>query len=128
MVESGRATFSRDAMADPAETLRQTPVWILMATVTFGHRCQAGECAVMEGATGGHPTNRVCMELFENSSHSFVLKLWLEDAGSETDPACWRGHVTHVPSGERRYFQDLNGLLEFLIPYLEGMGVEVQIP
>lgn len=115
-------------MADPTETLQQTPVWILMAKVTFGYRCQAGECAAMGGAAEGRPANRVCMELLENSSHSFVLKIWIEDAGSETDAAYWRGHITHVPSGERRYFQDLNGLLEFLIPYLEGMGIQVEIP
>ena len=56
--------------------------------------------------------------------HSFVVKIWLEEAADEAHRAVWRGHVTHVRSGERVYFQDLDGMISFLIPYLDEMGVK----
>lgn len=46
------------------------------------------------------------------SSHLFILRLWLEDLGSgQTD---WRGKVQHVNSGEARYFRDWPTLEAFM--------------
>ncbi len=59
------------------------------------------------------------MDQFEAQTHSFIIKLWLEETDEESGGPVWRGHVTHVPSGERRYLQDLNGILAFVAPYLE---------
>ena len=56
-------------------------------------------------------------ELYEFSTHAFVIKIWLEDG------LRWRGHITHVPSGERKYFEELDEIEEFIIPYLETMGI-----
>ena len=61
----------------------------------------------------------------ESDVHSFIIKLWLEKAAGGESPAVWRGHITHVPSGERRYLKDLGGVTAFITPYLEAMGVEV---
>ena len=36
-----------------------------------------------------------------------------------------RGHITHIPNGTRRYVQDLDGIVFFIIPYLESMGVRL---
>jgi hypothetical protein len=55
--------------------------------------------------------------------HSFIVKIWLEETAEEAGGATWRGHVTHVPSGERRYIQDLDQVRDFIVPYLEEMGV-----
>ncbi len=60
----------------------------------------------------------------EFAPQSFVLKIWLEETAEEVSQATWRGHITHVPSGERRYLQDLEGLSAFVASYLEQMGVE----
>lgn len=38
------------------------------------------------------------------SSHLFMLRLWLEDLGG--GQINWRGKVQHVNSGEVRYFRD----------------------
>ncbi len=59
------------------------------------------------------------MDQFEAQTHSFIIKLWLEELAEDAGRPIWRGHVTHVPSGERRYLQDLNGILAFVAPYLE---------
>lgn len=63
------------------------------------------------------------MDLFESDTHSFVVRIWLEETAEETGRTVLRGHITHVPSGERRYFQDLCGISRFIISYLENMGV-----
>jgi len=60
---------------------------------------------------------------FESSTHSFILKIWLEQTAQDVRSVIWRGHITHVPGGERRYVQDLDGILLFIVPYLEEMGV-----
>ena len=59
----------------------------------------------------------------EIDNHSFVIRIWLEEPAEETGQELWRGHITHVVSGNRAYFQDLDGIISFLIPYLGQMGV-----
>ena len=56
----------------------------------------------------------------EIALHSFVVKVWVEDAGSDDGPAVLRGHVTHVLSGDRRYFAALEAIPAFIAPYLES--------
>ncbi len=58
-------------------------------------------------------------------SHSFVVKIWLEDRIKTTGKAVWRGHITHVFGGERRYVQDLDGITMFIAPYLDHMGAKL---
>lgn len=57
-------------------------------------------------------------------SHSFIVKVWLEESLEETSEATWRGHVTHVPSQERRYLHALDDIIDFIAPHLERIGVK----
>ena len=57
-------------------------------------------------------------------TQSFVVKVWLEETVEEAGRAKWRGHVTHVASGERRYLESLTGVATFIRPYLERWGVK----
>ncbi len=59
------------------------------------------------------------LEEFEADTHSFIIKVWSEESGEESGQAEWRGHITHVLSGERRYLRDLAEITEFILPYLE---------
>ena len=59
----------------------------------------------------------------EPYTHSFIVKIWLEETAEEAGKATWRGHITHVPSGKRRYIKDLDEIWIFITPYLERMGV-----
>lgn len=61
--------------------------------------------------------------LSEYGPLSFIIKVWLEETAEEAGQAIWRGHITHVPSGERQYITDLDQLRWFVEPYLEEMGV-----
>ncbi len=63
------------------------------------------------------------MEQNETHTHSFIVKIWLEETLEEDGRATWRGHITHVPGGERRYLKQLNDVIGFIAPYLHKMGV-----
>jgi hypothetical protein len=69
----------------------------------------------------------VSMDLPETTTHSFIVKIWLEETAEETGQARWRGHITHVPSGERRHLKDLGDITAFIVPYLERMGVKLTL-
>ena len=60
----------------------------------------------------------------ESEVHSFIVKIWLEETVEEAGRAKWRGHITHVLSGERRYLERLPEICDFIKPYLERMGVK----
>jgi len=65
------------------------------------------------------------MDLFESHTHSFIVKIWLEETAEEAGQAIWRGHITHVPGGQRRYVKDLDDISAFMAPYLQGIGVKL---
>jgi len=65
------------------------------------------------------------MDSLDATSHPFVIRIWLEQSAGEGHPAVWRGHITHVPSGARRYFQHLDDIASFVAPYLESMGIKL---
>lgn len=67
------------------------------------------------------------MEPFESQSHSFIIKIWCETTGKLRPGRIWRGHITHVPSNERRYLKNLHDITVFIIPYLQTMGVSLTI-
>ena len=57
---------------------------------------------------------RVGMDPVEPHIHSFIVKVWQEVVVGDGDEQGWRGYVTHVPSGARRYFEDLAEILAFV--------------
>lgn len=61
----------------------------------------------------------------DHAPQSFIIKVWIEETVEEAGQALWRGHITHVPSGRRKYIQDLERISAFIAPYLEEMGVEL---
>jgi hypothetical protein len=63
------------------------------------------------------------VDVYEITTHSFIVKLWREQQREDGNHFIWRGHITHVPSGTRRYLRDLNEIALFMTPYLEGMQV-----
>jgi hypothetical protein len=60
----------------------------------------------------------------DTTPHSFIVKVWIEETAQEAGQATWRGHITHVPGGERRYLQELQEIPIFIKPYLEALGVQ----
>lgn len=48
--------------------------------------------------------------------------MWPEEMAVAAGTILWRGHITHVPSGEKHYFQDLDALRQFIRPYQGNMA------
>ena len=65
------------------------------------------------------------MDLLDSNTQSFIIKIWLEETAEEAGWATSRGHITHVPSGDRHYLKDLNDITVFIVPYLEAIGVKL---
>jgi hypothetical protein len=84
----------------------------------------------MNSVFTGHPSSpeqnvdNDGMDLYEANTHPFVIKIWLEETAEEAGRAVWRGHITHVPTGQRRYIQVLDDIVAFIASYLEQMGVQ----
>jgi len=67
------------------------------------------------------------LDLPESNTLSFIVKVWLEDRSNPHHAATWRGHITHVPSGARRYIKSLGEIIDFIVPYLEALRAQVEI-
>ena len=57
------------------------------------------------------------------TSHSFIVKVWLERTRSAVQGPTWRGRIIHVPSGEQQYVQELDGIALFIALRLAELGV-----
>lgn len=66
-------------------------------------------------------------QFIEPDAHSFVIKIWVDDKDEKTGRVIWRGHITHVASNQRQYFDDLSGLIVFLLPYLKALNIRLPI-
>lgn len=64
------------------------------------------------------------MDKPQSKLQSFIVKVWLEQAGDDRAKNVLHGHVTHVPSGERRYLKRLSDITDFIAPYLVATGVK----
>jgi hypothetical protein len=64
------------------------------------------------------------MSVYESNTQSFIIKIWTEDAANRHGRVVWRGQITHVASGERRYLTDLDQITAFVSKFLREMGVE----
>jgi hypothetical protein len=67
------------------------------------------------------------MDSYEKNTHPFIIKIWLEETEEEAGSTVWRGHITHVPTGVRSYFGALDDITSFIAPYLEQMGVQLNL-
>lgn len=65
--------------------------------------------------------------LFEDDTHVFIARIWLERRAIKGAPTVWRGMIEHVPSGERHYLKDLDDLTTFIMPYLASLGVKPKL-
>lgn len=55
---------------------------------------------------------------------SFIVRIRIEPREVVGAEPIWRGVVEDVATGERRYFQHMSSLVEFLSAYLRRMGIE----
>lgn len=65
------------------------------------------------------------MEPLEPGTQSFIVKVWVENNSQTDDHGVWRGHITHVSSGKRRYIKNLDEISDYIAPHLEEIGVKL---
>lgn len=63
----------------------------------------------------------------EPDTHSFVVKIWLEETAGEIAHPIWRGHITHVATGQRRYLDHLSVVMAFIAPYLARWNIRLPL-
>jgi hypothetical protein len=65
------------------------------------------------------------MEQLEPTTQSFIVKVWVEESAEKGGQGVWHGHITQVPTGQRRYLKSLSEIEDFVAPHLEEMGVKL---
>ncbi len=66
------------------------------------------------------------MDQPEPNSHSFVIRIWVEETVAEAGNAVWRGYIKHVLNDNQSYIQDTSDIVAFIEPYLARMGVRTR--
>ena len=64
-------------------------------------------------------------DLPEVNLQSFIVKIWVEETGDSASTTSWRGSITHVVTGERRYVKSLDEITRYFKNYLQGIGISV---
>lgn len=67
------------------------------------------------------------MTSIEEHTHVFIVRVWREAREIQGTTPEWRGVIEHVSSGERRYLKGLEEIGVFIVPYLEAMGVKLEM-
>jgi hypothetical protein len=74
-----------------------------------------GSACAVTGRTPGE-----AMETAEGKIESFVIRMWLEAGFAAAAQPHWRGHITHVPDGRQRHFEDLDDMKAFIQSFLQA--------
>jgi hypothetical protein len=64
------------------------------------------------------------MASIQPNTHSFIIKVWVNDVGQTKGRIVWQGRITHVPSGHLRHFVKVDEIASFVMPYLQQLGVK----
>jgi putative component of toxin-antitoxin plasmid stabilization module len=64
----------------------------------------------------------------DETTHAFIVRIWVEHGLRKDAEPIWRGVIEHVGSGERAYFDKLEQIALHVIPYIESMGAKVDSP
>jgi hypothetical protein len=83
-------------------------------------------CPDVVGPAEGKATEKASRLGHEEETQSFLVRIWREN-GKSSDECFWRGHITNVFSGKRKYVQSFEGIVEFIAGYLPAMGVKVNL-
>ena len=51
---------------------------------------------------------------------SFIVKIWFEEITGEHGKSSWRGHITHVTSGDRCYVKSLDEITNYFQKITQG--------
>jgi hypothetical protein len=67
------------------------------------------------------------MNLPENNRRVFIIRIWREPREIEGAQPEWRGVIESAYDDQRRYLKSLDEIITFILPYLDKMGVKVDM-
>ena len=67
------------------------------------------------------------MNLSDGQTRSFIVRCRADGSPPEEEREVWLCQVIDVPSGERRYFNDVDRLVDFMAPRLREAGVRLTL-
>lgn len=67
------------------------------------------------------------MNLPESSRRVFIIRIWREPREIEGALPEWRGVIESTHDNQRRYLKGLDEIITFILPYMEKMGVKLEI-
>lgn len=50
----------------------------------------------------------------EPPSHTFLLRIWIEDMPEESGKLVWRGSIAYLPADDRGYVQSFDDIADFI--------------
>ncbi|MEA2589389.1 MAG: hypothetical protein QOH66_2316 [Actinomycetota bacterium] len=59
----------------------------------------------------------------EPPSHTFLVRIWIEETSDESGHLCWRGQITHLPDEERRHVESFDQIAAFIRKHVAGEAV-----
>jgi hypothetical protein len=65
------------------------------------------------------------MKSTKETAHAFIVRIWMETRELKDAEPIWRGVIEHVDSGARVYFDKLEQIAIYVMPYLEAMGIKI---
>ncbi len=71
------------------------------------------------------PVQEWKVKTFEDFSHSFIVRFWLEPREIRDAMPIWRGMIKHVPSGRRLYLENFDEVVPFIESHLNSAGVKL---
>jgi hypothetical protein len=68
------------------------------------------------------------MDTFESRTHSFLIRVWVEERSTGVGPVLWHGQIIHVPTGKRLTLYRPDDVMTFLWPYFVDIGIQPGTP
>lgn len=68
------------------------------------------------------------MKSNNETTHAFIVRIWMETRELKDAEPIWRGVIEHVGSGARVYFDQLEQIAVHVLPYIKAMGGKVDKP
>ena len=65
------------------------------------------------------------MKSTKETTHAFILRIWLESREKQDAEPVWRGVIEPVSDGKPMYFINLDQVLAYLAAMIEAMGGKI---
>ena len=65
------------------------------------------------------------MKSAEETTHAFIVRIWLEPQEVKDAEPIWRGVIEDVEGDERVYFDQLDKMSTYFARYLKEIGINI---